>query len=123
MQHSAVGDEPAIALAPDVQEIRATNEISDKAVHRGVVDRVRGAFLHHMTAFHHDDAVRHGKRLGLVVCHVDRRDFEFTLDSTDFEPCPVAQACVKVGEGFVKQQEVWMPGDGARQRDPLLLTA
>ena len=72
---------------------------------------------------HQHDAVGDGKRLLLVVGHVDHGDPDAPLEPADLDAQPLAHLGVEVGERLVQQEHAWLHDERARQRYALLLTA
>ena len=72
---------------------------------------------------HHRDAVRHGKRFGLVVGDEHGRDPQPPLEGANFAAHLAAQGGIQIGQRFVKQQQIGFDHARARQRHALLLAA
>ncbi len=71
----------------------------------------------------HDDPVRHGHRLDLVMGDIQDRGLQPLVKGLDLGPHLDAQLCVKVRQGFVEQKDLGVAHDGAAHRDTLALAA
>ena len=79
-----------------MQEIGIADEIGNETIDRLLIQVARRSFLHDPARLHHDDAVGHRQGFGLVMRHVERRHFQFALDSADLQAGAIAQAGVEV---------------------------
>src|SRR5439155_19509947 len=59
------------------------HEPGDERIARLLVELARRALLRDDRLVHHDDAVRHGHRLRLIVRHIDDRQVEALLEVAD----------------------------------------
>ncbi len=87
-------------------EVRLTDEVGDEAVGRAVVKLARTALLRDGGIAHHDDLVRHGQRLLLIVGDVDDGQAEVLLDGADVLAHLSTQLGVEVRERFVEEQNL-----------------
>ena len=72
---------------------------------------------------HHDDLVRHGHGLDLVVGDVDGGGLEPLVQFLDLGAHRDAQLGIEVGERLVEQEYLRVAHDGAAHRDALALAA
>ena len=106
-----------------VEEGHVPDEIGDEGRRRIAIDLLRRADLLDDALVHHDDAVRHGERLLLVVRHHDGGDAEPALQRADLVAQAHPHLGVEGGERLVEQQQARRGRERARQRHALLLTA
>jgi len=99
------------------------DEAGDEAAGGRVVDDRGLADLLDLAGAHYRHAVGHAHRLVLVVGDHDRGQVEAALQPADLELQVQAQRAVEGGERLVEQQHRRFGDDGARERDPLLLSA
>lgn len=71
----------------------------------------------------HGNPVGDAQRLFLIVGHQHRGDAELALDAPDLEPELAPERGVEIRERLVEEQEGRLDDEGARERDPLLLSA
>ena len=85
---------------------------------------VRGcALLDDAPAFQHDEPVGQHERLERVVGDQQARPGEVGQVALELGLHVKAGAGVQRGQGFVQQQQGWLPGQRAGQRHPLRLPA
>jgi hypothetical protein len=72
---------------------------------------------------HHDQLVRQGHRLDLVVGHIDGGHAQGALQLLDLDPHLDAQLRVEVRERLVEKEHLRLPDDGAAHGDALALPA
>ena len=73
--------------------------------------------LEKFAGLHERDAVGHRHRLDLIVRHVQNRRAQLLRQLADLPAHLFAQPCIEVGKRLVHQENAWIDGDGARQRD------
>ena len=88
-----------------------------------VVDLARGAGLHDVATRHDGDPSRHRERLFLIVRHEDERRADLAMDPRQLRLHLLAELEIERTEWFVQEQDGRSLGQGARQRDALLLPA
>src|SRR5262249_11272472 len=90
---------------------------------RLLVDVERIADLLDLAAIHYDEHIgqRHG--FELVVGHINRRGVEAALQFPDFDPHGDTELGIKVRQGLVKQENLWLPDDRASHCHALALPA
>ncbi len=88
------------------------------------VELLGGAAVLEPGAVHDGDPVGQGERLDLVVGDVQDRDVrQLAVQPGQFGEHPGAEAGVEGGERFVQEQHAGADGEGAGDRDALLLAA
>ena len=107
----------------DLEDVQRADEGGDEARFRPVVDLERRAELLDPALAHHDDPVRHGQGLFLVVRHEDRGDAERALQRLQLVAQRHADLGVERRERLVEQQQLRLGGERAGQGDALLLAA
>jgi hypothetical protein len=111
------------AYDPAADTVGIAHEPGDKRVARLLVELARRALLRDDRLVHHDDPVRDGHRLRLIVRHIDDRKVEALLEIADLLAHLAAQTRVQVRQRLVEKQyrrlQHQRPGDG----DTLLLTS
>ena len=83
----------------------------------------RGSNLLNVALVHHDDSIRHGKGLFLIVCHIDKRDSRLLLDAFEFILHILAQPQIQCAQRFVEQQYFRLIDQRAGDGHTLLLAA
>ena len=76
-----------------------------------------------MSCVQHDDLVGHGHRLDLVMGDVDHRGAKRLVQPHQLDPHVGPQGGIKVGQGFVEQEDLRLAHDGAADGNPLALAA
>jgi len=69
------------------------------------------------------DAVAHGHRLDLIMCHVERGDAELGVEKLELGPHLDAEIGVEIGERLIHQEAGRLAYDRTAHRDPLPLSA
>ena len=106
-----------------VEHVGLADEARHPHVGRLFVERARRADLENFALAHDDDGVGQAHRLRLVVGDVDRRDADRAVDVLELRPHLLAQLRIEVRQRLVEQQDLRRIGDGAGERDALLLAA
>ena len=105
------------------QMIDVAEEFEHEAIARLTVQRLRGVDLLDTAVAHHHHTVRQLQRFLLVVGHEHAGEAQLVVQV----PEPATQLLADLGierpEGFIEQQHLWLEGQGACQRDTLLLPA
>ena len=99
------------------------NESGHKHILGGVVKLAGGAGLLQNTAVEHGNAVAHGKRLGLVVRHIEGGDAKFALQGGDFGTGLHPQFRIQVRKRLVHEEHFRLPHNGAAHGHTLPLAA
>ena len=105
------------------QDVGGAEKTRDEQVGRPLVELHRRADLLDHAVVHHGDAVADRVRLLLVVGDEDGGEPEPLLQFAQLAAHLDPQLGVEVGQRLVEQQHLRLDGDGARQRDALLLAA
>ena len=105
------------------QEIDAPEEVGDEGRRRTAVDFWPCSQLHDNPTIHHRNPVGKVEGLFLVVCDIDRRDPELTLNPDQFKLHGLAQLQIECSERLIHQQDFGWKGERARERDALALAA
>ena len=103
--------------------IQSPDEAGDEGGLGEVVDLKRRANLLDLAFIHHDDTVRNGQSLFLVVGDIDGRDAQLALDGADLCPQCDPDLGIQCRERLVKQKHLGTNGQGTRQGHALLLPA
>src|SRR3546814_617140 len=103
--------------------IGLADEVGDEERFRLAVDLGRRADLLDDAVIHHHDAIGHRQRFLLVVGYHDGGNAELALQFLDLVAQVDAHLGVERRERLVEQQEPRRGGDGAGERDALLLAA
>src|SRR5680860_878779 len=74
-----------------------------------------------MPVLHDADPIRHGEGFLLVVCHVDERDTDLSLDVLEFDLHGLTQLQVECAERLVEEEHLRPVDEGAGECDALLL--
>ena len=106
-----------------IEDVRAADEISDETRSRPLVDVLRRADLDDAPLVEHRDAIRHRKRLALIVGDEDEGETERTLQGLEFALHVLTQFEVERAERFVEQQNFGANDQRAGEGDALALTA
>lgn len=114
------GDRTAVR---QLDEVLVAEEFGDEAVGRGAEHLARGALLGDRALVEDDHAVGELQGLLLVVGDEDRGEPGLLLDTGEFLAHLDTQPRVEVGQGLVEEEYRGTYGDGAGQRDALLLAA
>ena len=114
---------PALGRRRHEVHRRRSDEAGDEQVLRVVVELHRRVHLLDLARAHDRDAVAERHRLGLVVCHVDRRRAHALLDPRDLGAHLDAQLRVEVRQRLVHQVRGRLAHDRAPHRDALALAA
>ena len=99
------------------------DEAGDELVDRLVVEHLRRVDLLQAAAAHDGDPIAHRHRLDLVVCDVDRRHAEASLQLMDLRSHLHSQLGVEVRQRLVHQERVRLAHDRAPHRHALPLAA
>ena len=113
----------ALEVGDDEVHRGRSDELGDEQVARPVVELVRGRDLLEEAVPHHDHAVAHRHRLGLVVRDVDRRDSQVALEPRDLGTHLHPQLRVEVGERLVHEKRLGVADDRPTHRHALPLAA
>jgi hypothetical protein len=119
----AVGEADAAGRQADRQQVAGPYEVGDEGVGGVAVDVERPADLLDAPLAHHDDAIRHGHGLALVVGDQDGGDAEPLLEQPQLDLHRLAQLGVERGERLVQQQQLRLHRERAGDRDALALPA
>jgi hypothetical protein len=87
------------------------------------IDAVGGVELLDHAVFHDGDAIGQGHGLDLVVGHVDDRGPKPLVELFDLGAHLDPQFGIQVGQGFVKEEDARIAGDGPAHGHPLALPA
>jgi hypothetical protein len=102
-------------------EVRRPEEAGDERRVGLLVDLRRHTDLVDATMAEHREPVAHRERFLLVVCDVDERDADFSLDPLEFELHLVTKLEVEGAERLVEQQHAWPVDEGTGERHTLTL--
>ena len=103
------------------EDVAHAEEVGDRLGRRGGVDLLRGADLHDPAALHQRDPVGEGEGLDLVVGDVHGGQVQVELDLAEFDPQPLPEPGVQVGQRLVEQQHAGLHDQAAGQCDALHL--
>ena len=106
-----------------VNEIADTDEVCHKGIGRLPVNLFRCTDLHDISLVHNRDPVGDSQCLLLVMRNIYGCDAKPSLQLFDRCSHLNTQFGVQVGQGFIHQQNTGFNNKGARQCDPLLLSA
>src|SRR5262249_13829390 len=105
------------------QKVRLADEIGDESAGRALIELARNGDLLQPPMVQHGDLIGQDERLLLVVRDEDGGEAEAALEAPHFELHGLAQLAIERAERLVEEQQPRAEDDGARERDPLLLTA
>jgi len=114
---------PVAAREYAVHAVRVAHESGDERIAGLFVKLARRSFLRDRPAIHHDDAVGHRHRLGLVMGDVDDGERQPLLQLADFLPHLPPQPRVEIRQRFVEEQYRRLEDQRTRDRHALLLAA
>src|SRR5256885_13401014 len=120
---SAGGLELARRGAAPSQERAAPDKAGDETIGRALEKAALAADLAIWPLGHHDEPVRDGQRLLLIVGDHDGGEPKLALQFADLDAHFLAQLGIEVRERLVEQQHVGPDRKRARERDALLLPA
>ncbi|MBT9166397.1 MAG: hypothetical protein DDT25_01082 [Chloroflexi bacterium] len=84
---------------------------------------LRSANLFQLPGVHYTNSISHKERLFLVMGDKDDGRSGTGQYALDLGPYPSPQVCIQIGEGLIQQDNLRPGSQGARQGDPLLLSA
>ncbi len=105
------------------KEVHLPNEIGHKGVIRIMVDLIRGPNLLNKSVPHNSQTVANSHGLFLIMGHKDRGHVGDFLNPPDFGPHMPPQFSVKIRQGFIQEQNLWIIDQGTGHGHPLLLAA
>ena len=109
-------------LGGDEVHRRCADESSHEQVGRSVVEIDRRSGLLDPPVVEHDDPVREGHCLGLVVGHVDHGGAQPVAQPRDLETHAYTQRGIQIGERLVEQEDLRVANDRSSDGHPLALT-
>ncbi|OQA43860.1 MAG: hypothetical protein BWY50_00717 [Spirochaetes bacterium ADurb.Bin315] len=126
-EHPSPGNLHGNRIRADGRDLQADDVgLSDEIRHeyrlRIAVDLERRPDLFDPTLVHDHDSIRHRQSLRLIVGDIEAGDAEILLNLANLGPHVDSQLRIKVGKGFIHQQEAWLHNDHPSQRDALLLS-
>ena len=104
------------------QKIHHPDKLSHLAADRAAIQLLRAGKLGNLPLEHHGDAVRHDKRLFLIVGDQNEGDADLALQPSQFDLHLFAHLLVQGAEGFIQQQHLRLQDQRPGQRHPLALT-
>jgi len=111
------------APAGGVHEVGNAKEVRDEERLRVLVDLLRSSDLFDPPAVHDRETVRHGQRLLLVVCHVEKRDPDFLLQGLQLDLERLSQLRVERAQGLVEEEHRRVQDQRSRERNTPLPAA
>ena len=105
------------------QDVGLADEIGHEVGLRLLVHLARCTDLLDGAIPHDRDAVRHGQRLALVMCHVDGSDAQLRVEISNPVLHFLAQLLVQRAQRLVEQQDAGLRDQYAGERDALLLAS
>jgi hypothetical protein len=102
---------------------RGSEESGNEKVGRIEIEILGGTELLEGAGIEESDSVRDGDSFGLIVRDVDGCDPKLLLDRANDRAELLAAERIEIGEGLIEEKDSGMGGEGAGERDALLLTA
>jgi len=107
----------------DEVHLRSAYEACDKYVDRHIIKLLRCIDLLDNTVFHNNDTGSHCHSLNLVMRNVYERRADLLVKLCKLGSHRGTKLCIKVGQRFVKKEDLRLTDDSTSERDTLFLTA
>ena len=105
-----------------VKDVRLADKVSDKCVLRLVIDICRCSYLPDVTVIEHDDGIRKGQCLLLVMSHINEGDSELAVHFLEFDLHVLSHLEVQGRQRLIQKKHLRLIDNRSCNGHALLLT-